>query len=149
MVKAPSFNMTEAEIIIQKFPVVLFDDTCLFCSRAVQFILKNEKGVPFYFVPLQSPALKNLPGLNGLSENSDSLILLYRGNVYLCSDAVLQTARLIGFPWNLTGIFFLIPRAMRNGLYRWIASHRYQWFGKTNTCMAFTGKFRGRLLEIT
>ncbi len=141
--------MLEEENIIKKFPVILFDDTCLLCNRAVQFILKREKGIPFYFIALQSTALKNQPGLNGYSKKSESLILLYHGKVFLYFDAVLKIARLMGFPWNLATIFYLIPQMVRNRIYRWIALHRYQWFGKANACMTFAGKFRGRLLDGT
>lgn len=142
-------KMIETEVIIQKFPVLFFDDTCLLCNRAVQFILNHEKRISFYFASIRSSALTNIPGLSVFSGEFDSVMLLHCGKVYLYSDAVLQTARLMGFPWNLAAIFYLMPRAVRNNLYRWIALHRHQWFGKADTCIALTGKFRGRLLAIT
>ncbi|HQH41863.1 MAG TPA: DCC1-like thiol-disulfide oxidoreductase family protein [Bacteroidales bacterium] len=141
--------MTDTEIILQKYPVILFDDTCILCNRAVQFILKHEGKVPFYFIPLQSPELKKVPGLIDFSEKADSLILLYHGHVRFYSDAVLKIAGLLGFPWNIAVISYLVPGVLRNKIYRWIASNRHHWFGATDTCRVLKGKFANRFLGVS
>jgi predicted DCC family thiol-disulfide oxidoreductase YuxK len=39
-----------------------------------------------------------------------------------------------------------IPRPLRDLVYRFIARHRYRWFGKTESCWLPTPELRGRFL---
>jgi predicted DCC family thiol-disulfide oxidoreductase YuxK len=40
----------------------------------------------------------------------------------------------LGFPWNLSVVFRVIPRFLRRPVYNFVARHRYKWFGKFDTC---------------
>jgi predicted DCC family thiol-disulfide oxidoreductase YuxK len=56
-------------------------------------------------------------------------------------------ARGLGFPWNLAYVFVVVPKPLRDGVYAWVARHRYQWFGKRDVCMIPTVDLRTRFLD--
>jgi predicted DCC family thiol-disulfide oxidoreductase YuxK len=66
--------------------------------------------------------------------------------VYRRSTAVLRIARGLGFPWNLATVFLIVPRPIRDAVYRWVARNRYRWFGKKDTCRLPSPEERARFL---
>ena len=36
--------------------------------------------------------------------------------------------------WPLMGVFLLVPRFIADPVYDYIGRHRYQWFGKKESC---------------
>lgn len=69
-----------------------------------------------------------------IPEETDSVILVKNGQLFLESDAAIKIAHMLPAPWNWATIFNAIPLKIRNGIYRWIARNRYRWFGKRKTC---------------
>ena len=63
------------------------------------------------------------------------------------SDAILRIFSALGFPWSMFGVFRLVPRVIRDFIYRVIAKNRYQWFGKRETCRMPTQEERKFLLD--
>lgn len=43
------------------------------------------------------------------------------------STAVLRIARYLRFPWNLGFALVLVPRALRDPAYDWMARNRHRW----------------------
>ena len=128
-------------------PIVLFDGVCNLCNGSVQFLIRRDPGARFRFASLQSPVGERLRGELGIDRQAvDSVILVEEGRWYKESDAALRIARGLGGPWKALGIFRLIPRPLRDGLYRLIARNRYRWFGKTEACWLPTPELRGRFL---
>ena len=41
----------------------------------------------------------------------------------------------------------IVPRALTDRAYDWIAGNRYRWFGQTATCRVPTASLRGRFLD--
>ncbi|NQU52590.1 MAG: DUF393 domain-containing protein [Bacteroidetes bacterium] len=115
-------------------PILLFDGVCNLCNGAVNFVMKLDDKKQFYFVTLQSERGKELVAINNISLETDSVILILENQVYLESEAVIQIAGLLPFPWNLFSVFQIIPVKIRNSIYSWIAKNRYRWFGKRNSC---------------
>lgn len=50
------------------------------------------------------------------------------------SDGVLAIYSGLGRPWNLLGVLRLVPRFLRDPLYRLVARNRYRIFGRHETC---------------
>jgi salicylate hydroxylase len=70
-----------------------------------------------------------------LSGSSFETVVLINGQtIYQYSDAAVCILRKLPFPWNGLSILGLVPRPLRDGIYRMIASNRYRWFGKRDTC---------------
>lgn len=128
---------------MEKRPIIFFDAQCILCENSVQFILNYEKTPYFYFAALNSEKAKEI-GIK--QEQLNSVILFENGMIYQQSTAALQIAKKLKFPINLFAIFIFLPEGFRNLLYNIIASNRYKWFGKKETCFIPTKKYKNRFL---
>jgi predicted DCC family thiol-disulfide oxidoreductase YuxK len=113
--------------------VVVFDGVCNLCNGAVRFITAHDPAGRFEFVSLQSPRGAELFG-PGRPADSASIVLFDYGRRYEQSDAVLHIALGLRAPWPLAFGLILIPRVLRDRVYRWIARNRYRWFGRRDLC---------------
>ncbi len=134
------------EILQQK--IILFDGVCNLCNNSVIFVLQHEPKPAFKFASIQSEAGKELLLWCGLSENyTDAVILINKGDFYSGSTAALKIGQSLKFPWSLVAtIGFVVPRFIRDWVYRQIAKYRYQWFGKRDVCMVPTIELKARFL---
>jgi predicted DCC family thiol-disulfide oxidoreductase YuxK len=62
------------------------------------------------------------------------------------SDAILAIWAGLGWPWRAGAMFRLVPRLLRDPVYRWVARNRYRLFGRRNTCWLPDPAFRDRML---
>jgi len=53
----------------------------------------------------------------------------------------------LGGVWWIAHALVLIPRGVRNRIYRTIAANRYRWFGRHQTCFLPTPDQRARFLD--
>ena len=115
-------------------PLILFDGVCNLCNGTVDFLIKYDRKKQFRFIALQSDiGIKATKKFN-IPSYTDSVILVNRNQAFTESEAVLEIARLLPFPWNTAIVFVIIPKKLRNKIYRWVAKNRYQWFGKKDNC---------------
>ena len=77
----------------------------------------------------------------------NSVVLIEDGRAWQESSAALRIAGHLPGAWKLLRIFVIIPRPLRDVVYRWIARNRYRWFGKMESCWLPTPELRGRFLE--
>jgi predicted DCC family thiol-disulfide oxidoreductase YuxK len=113
----------------------LFDGVCNLCNRSVQFILKRDRRSIFRFASLQSSLGQSLLKRSGLPAGDlDSFVLVEDNMLYTRSTAALRVCRKLGGAWSLLSAFRIIPRPLRDGIYNWVARHRYKWFGKQDSC---------------
>ena len=128
-------------------PVLLFDGVCNLCNRTVQFLLRHDRRAVLRFAALQSETGVQLLREAGFQGPAlDSVVLIANGRLFTHSDAVLETARLLGFPWSLAYGFKGVPRAIRDAVYRRVARNRYAWFGKRDHCLMPTPDLKARFL---
>ncbi|MEZ4920372.1 MAG: thiol-disulfide oxidoreductase DCC family protein [Saprospiraceae bacterium] len=128
--------------------VLLFDGVCNLCNASVQWVLLRDKSARFQFASLQSETGQDYLQRFGLDGNLiDSVVLIADGKVHIESDAALGVAVRLGFPWVLAGVFYLVPRFIRNAVYKWIARNRYRWFGKSEQCMMPQPEWKARFLD--
>ena len=113
--------------------IVLFDGVCNLCNGAVRFIAANDPAGHFGFLSLQSPRGASLFGTQRAPESA-SIVLFDHGRRYEQSDAVLYIALGLRAPWPVAFALILIPRALRDRAYGWIARNRYRWFGRRDVC---------------
>lgn len=127
--------------------VVLFDGVCNLCSGSVQFVLENEKDNKLFFASLQSDFGQEILKKNKLSTATfDSIIFLEGEKIYSESDAALKIAKHLKFPYSLLSFLSIIPKFIRNAVYKWVARNRYRWFGKTEACWLPTPDFKKRFI---
>jgi len=127
--------------------IVLFDGTCAFCEGSVKFIARRDPAGHFRFGASQSPQAAGLLATYGLRrETARSLILIEDGRVYLRSTAALRIAARMTFPWSLLRAFLLVPRPLRDGVYRIVAAIRHRVAGASNACEIPPPEIRSRMI---
>ena len=125
--------------------IILFDGVCNFCDGSVNFIIEHDKKNYFKFAPLQSEAGQKYIEKFGLSA-IDSVILVEDDKAYTHSTAALKVAKHLGGIWSLFYAFIIIPKPVRDFLYKLFAKNRYKLFGKKDECMIPTPEVRAKFL---
>jgi predicted DCC family thiol-disulfide oxidoreductase YuxK len=117
-------------------PLLLYDGTCGLCDRSVQFVLRRDRAGRFRFAALQSePARRLVAELELDPEAVDSMILVdERGVASRESTGALRTAARLGWPWRALAAGLVVPRVLRDPVYRFIAKRRFRWFGEVEAC---------------
>lgn len=128
--------------------IVLFDGECHFCNKSVQFIIKRDKDAIFSFASLQGPVGRELGKKYDFPPSSDSFILIEDGRMYEESTAALRVAKQLNGFWKLLYGFIIIPKPLRNLVYRFVANNRMKWFGNSDACPIPTPEMRKRMLDL-
>jgi predicted DCC family thiol-disulfide oxidoreductase YuxK len=128
-------------------PMLVYDGSCGFCSRSVQFILRHERRHDLLFVPRDSPLGKQLRRQFHL-EAVESMLWIDGDKAAIESNAVLNAARYLGGFWSaLAGIGSLVPSVLRNWGYRFIARNRRRLSASAPSCLLPAPEQRARFLE--
>jgi len=127
--------------------IILFDGVCNLCNSSVNFIIKNDKKQTFLFTSLQSDAAKEIL-LQFSSKKIDfkSILLIKNGIIYDKSTAVLLIIKQLSNYYKFLYAFIIIPAFIRDIIYNFIAKHRYNWFGKDESCMIPSASLKNRFL---
>lgn len=129
-------------------PVIYFDGECNLCSRFVQYVIKHDPQGIFRFASLQSDYAHSR-GFE-IPKNSDgsleSMLVEWDGRILNYSEGVLSVLQHLTGLNKLAVIFRIIPRMLRDAIYRWIARRRYFFFGKAESCMVPTPEMEERFL---
>lgn len=115
-------------------PVVLFDGPCILCQRSVRFLLRHEREPRLSFASLQSGTAQQLLEKYPLPSGTDAMVLIEEGQLSIGSEAALRLCRYLKAPWRWLGVFRHLPGWLHQPVYRWIARHRYAWFGRDESC---------------
>jgi predicted DCC family thiol-disulfide oxidoreductase YuxK len=128
-------------------PLILFDGVCNLCNAWVKFVVRHDRAGIFRFAPQQSSVGRALIGERmGGFQQLFSVILIAGDSVYTESDAVLEICARFGPPLSWIALLRFIPRRLRDACYRFVVRHRYQWFGKTDTCQVPSADIRARFI---
>ncbi len=133
--------------------LLLFDGVCGLCSHLVQFVLAHDRGRVFRFGSLQSVAGRAAVGASG--GNPDDLTTLYvvenyqsaRARVLTKGRGALFVCRALGWPWKAAGALSALPAAWLDGLYDFVARHRYRVFGRRDVCLVPRREDRSRFID--
>ena len=128
--------------------IILFDGVCNLCDSAVQFVIQYDTKDVFRFVALQSELGQEILKHIGINPKNIDSIILYEPGVayYYKSSAAIKIAQNLGGFWHFGTVFKIIPTAIRNQLYDYIAKNRYKWYGKKESCMIPTQELKAKFL---
>ena len=129
--------------------IVLFDGVCNFCNSSILQIIKYDKTNKLRFSTLQSDfGLKTLKSLKMEENNLNTLIFIKNSNeVYTESTAILEIIKMLGgFP-KVFLIFGILPRRVRDFLYKNFSNNRYKLFGKKESCMIPTLELKEKFID--
>ena len=132
----------------KKRRLIFFDGDCNLCQYAVQFVLQRDQKGLFCFASLQSELANEL--LSASSQvplELSSFILWEEGSIFYRSTAALRVVKGLPALWPLLYVFIIVPTFIRDGIYNWIAANRYQWWGKSASCMVPKPEWKNRFPE--
>ncbi len=136
-------------------PIILYDGVCGLCNRLVQFLLRHDKQARLRFASLQSDFAAKVLLRHGIDpKDLDTLHVIEnyeRPNerVLQRSDAILRAGRELGGFWSASAaVAQVIPRSLRDVIYRFVARNRYRVFGKYDSCMLPDPNQRSRFLDV-
>lgn len=128
-------------------PIILFDAECILCSANAQFVLSHDRQKRFRLASMQGEVGAALYRRFGIDPTDpDTMIVVDGDRMVRDSDAVLSIYAGLGWPWKALAVFRLVPRFIRDPLYRMLARNRYRIFGKRNSCWLPSQEFRDRML---
>lgn len=127
--------------------IVFFDGECNLCNGAVDFFIARDRKSRLKFASLQGEAAKKYIA-QGEIARLQSIVVWSEGRLYRESDAVLFMLNELGGFWQwMAAVGRMFPRKFRDVIYRWIARHRYKWFGKRATCRVPNEAERAKFID--
>jgi len=136
-------------------PIVFYDGVCGLCNRLVQFLLKHDREGRLRFASLQSDFAAKVLGRHGFDPKDLDTVHVVENydqpdeRVLQRSDAILRAGRELGGFWSTSSsISKIVPRPLRDVVYKLVATNRYRMFGKFDTCMLPDPSQRSRFLDI-
>jgi predicted DCC family thiol-disulfide oxidoreductase YuxK len=129
--------------------VIVFDGVCMLCSRWVDFVLRRDPHGRYRFAAMQTASGRALLIEHGIDPDDPlSFLLLEDRKGYTDSDAIVRILRSFGPGWKFIALLVsIVPRFVRDPLYRWIARNRYRLFGRRAACRVPTADIADRFLQ--
>lgn len=121
-------------MVFEERTIVFFDGVCGLCNHMVDWLIQTDHHRRLDFAPLQGVTAQEHGIFTPEHEDPDTIICFTLGKRYERSAAILHIMRRLGFPYAVLCIFVIIPRPVRDVLYRIIAANRYRFFGKKESC---------------
>ena len=117
------------------YNILLVDGECILCNNLVLWIIPRLKNKNLRVAALQDKALIKSLGIQ-ISEDIDSIFYVESsGKQLIYSDAALRIGLDLKTPYPLISrILRVVPKFLRDPIYRWVAKNRYRIFGKKESC---------------
>jgi predicted DCC family thiol-disulfide oxidoreductase YuxK len=133
--------------ILGENPIIVFDAECVLCSVNAQFVLKHDRRGCFRLASMQSEVGAALYRHFNLDPaDPETMLLVEGGRLKRDSDAVIAIFAGLGWPWRIMIVFRLVPRTVRDAIYRFVARHRHRLFGRRATCWVPSADVMERIL---
>jgi predicted DCC family thiol-disulfide oxidoreductase YuxK len=136
-------------------PIILYDGVCGLCNRLVQFLLKHDRQGRLRFASLQSDFAAKVLQRHAIDPTDLDTMHVVENyeqpdeRVLQRSDAILRAGRELGGFWSASAAAAaVIPRGLRDMIYRFVARNRYRVFGKYESCMLPDPNQRSRFLDV-
>jgi predicted DCC family thiol-disulfide oxidoreductase YuxK len=120
-----------------RLPVLLYDGECGLCNGVVRFMLRHDPRGRLHFAPLQSPPGQGYLRAQGLPiADFGSLVFVpdwnnpRQGGYLLRTDGALAAFAELDSGWRAVSRLRLVPRVLRDAVYKLISKTRYAIFGQ-------------------
>ena len=129
-------------------PIAFMDGDCVLCTAGARLIARHDRSGGIRICPVQSELGRAMLSHFGIDpESPESWLYLEDGVAHVSLDAVIRLGARIGGLGRALLVLRVLPRPVRDWLYRRIARNRYALFGKTDMCAVPDPKLRARLLD--
>lgn len=135
----------------ESHPIIVFDAMCVLCSVNARFVLRYDRRGRFRLASMQGEVGATLYRRFGIDPADPDTLIVVPGGIggdraLRDSDAVIAIWSGLGWPWRALAVVRLVPRVVRDPLYRLIARNRYRLFGRRETCWLPTPEQAARVL---
>lgn len=116
--------------------LIVFDDTCILCNKFTKYVLDRDSRNRYYFASSVSRIYKTLGLPSSLSEGTIILVKDFKTKpkILLQSSAVLEILSSLTIYLKPLIILLLIPRPIRDYIYKRVSINRHRIWGKTTIC---------------
>jgi predicted DCC family thiol-disulfide oxidoreductase YuxK len=113
--------------------LVLYDGACGLCDASVQWLLRHDRRGVLRFAPLQGTTARRWVTEQAPDEAQQTIVLVERGadgreRVSDRSTAAFRILGALGGAWRALSWLRLLPRALTDAVYRFVARRRRRWF---------------------
>ena len=125
--------------------IIIYDGVCVMCNSFFRWVHKNDKKNIFMFSNFQSKySLNNMDKL----KNTDSIaVVLKDGGVLRKTEAVYYILKKTNSFFAARFLIFVVPYPISNIFYDFIASIRYNIFGKYDSCPIIDNKYKLKFID--
>jgi predicted DCC family thiol-disulfide oxidoreductase YuxK len=138
------------ELLARGRRVVFFDGVCNLCNGLVDFLVRHDDRHHLRFASLQSEIGQCVARVARPDGSTPALSTIYlvdaEGYVYERSDAILKILISLGGYFRLSSPLWLVPRMVRDAVYRVVSKSRYRIFGKRESCRLPTPEERAQFI---
>jgi predicted DCC family thiol-disulfide oxidoreductase YuxK len=112
-------------------------------------VLRRDPHGRYKFAAMQTASGRALLIEHGIDPDDPlSFLLLEDEKGYTDTDAIVRILRSFGSGWKFIALLVsIVPRFVRDPLYRWIARNRYRMFGRRAACRVPTADIADRFLH--
>lgn len=115
-------------------PILFYDGECGLCHRTVRWVLKRDRAGVIRFAPLQGSTYATI-AIRDKPMDVSTIVFVDGSEALTRGDAVLAYLRRMGGIWPaLATCGAIVPRPLRDALYRFVARRRRAWYGRANAC---------------
>lgn len=126
--------------------ILFYDGDCGFCNKSVQLVMKYERDSSILFSALQSDFTKDFFKQHHFPAPDLSTFYFWNNGVlYQQSTAALVVSKHLRFPLKLALVGWIIPRFVRDAIYRFIAKRRHRL--SNGFCVLPTAEQKARFLN--
>jgi predicted DCC family thiol-disulfide oxidoreductase YuxK len=106
-------------------PIVVFDGECALCNGFVAWLIRHDSRGHFLIAGSAGDVGVAVVAAAGLDSHiTSSTLLMWNGTAHVRSGAIIAVARGLPWPWRAVTGIRLIPRFVRDAVYRYVASRR-------------------------
>lgn len=132
--------------------LLLYDGVCGLCNRWIHLLIRMDRRERLLYAPLEGTTALPIRRRHSSLAGVDSLVYVDglgsdHETVFVRSEAVLRSLAALGGGWRAASLLRVVPRPVRDGLYDWIARHRYAWFGRDSQCRVPVPDLSRRFLD--
>lgn len=136
----PSFDDTA--------PVAVMDAECAVCTWGARMIHRLDRSGSVRICPVQTPLGRALMQHYGCDpQDPESWLFLDAGLAHTDFDAAIHAGRWFGGVGRVLSLLLILPRPLRDWLYRRLARNRYALFGRDDMCALPDPAFQKRLMQ--
>lgn len=126
--------------------IAVMDGDCALCTRGARIIARLDRDRVFRICPVQSPTGTALVRHFGLDPGDpETWLLVQDGLAWSGMEAIIRIGERLGGVGRTTSALRVLPRPVREWLYRRIARNRFR-FGRTDICAVADPDLRSRLM---